>query len=320
MGNMRFEIPATPAMDYFSSEDAPLLGDFIRRTIGDSKHYPHLHHGHSESRFDVADFPDTPLLPECSDDEFSDFVESPGSEGPPSLDGNADAEDASAPASEVKLADLPTLEYVQHVTIIVLVQLVIPIPFMLPMGLNFAKRAFKLLLPGFALAVLGHSLAYIAQKPTNTAMYDHLRYTLVDPTVSIPALYAHLKISIIGGLVVGAIMSHVLNLCILLHTVCRLSRGLEPQPTAMRRAMDASKAFQFLQRLVLDLVTGIAMLPAGTAMRDWFYGVQGMGVSGLPTDGWHAAATGILGVLAVQLYAATRMSMQHRVPLSKKGD
>ncbi|KAI0689113.1 hypothetical protein BC835DRAFT_1308495 [Cytidiella melzeri] len=300
-------------MDIMSSEDMPLLGDFLSRTIGgDLKKYPRLHHGQSESQFEVGDFPETPLLPDCSDDDFSDFVDSPGSEAPPSLY----SEEQSQEDSEIKLSDLSLAEYIQHIAIIVLVQLLIPIPFMLPMGFNFAKRAVKVFVPGFALAIMGHSLVHLLNKPTGMAPFQHLHNSLADPTVILSALYAQLKIGILGGFVVGAVTSHVLNFCILAHTICRLVRGLEPQPKAMRRAMDASKTFQFLQRFMLDLVTGVAMLPAGAAVRDWFYGGQ-FGVSGLPMDSWHAAATGVVGTVVVQLYIATRPpNLQSRYPAS----
>ncbi|KAI0340526.1 hypothetical protein BDW22DRAFT_379833 [Trametopsis cervina] len=319
LGNMKFDLPATPAMDYFSSEDMPLLGDFLRRNMSDQKRFAHLHHGHTD-HFDVAEFPDTPMLPDCSDDEFSDFIESPGSEVPPTMDAQDQTEVQHA--SEGTLRDLPTAEYIQHVAIIVLVQLLIPIPFMLPMGLNFTKRALKVFLPGFALSILGHSLIHILNQPTDVPLLSHVHNSIADPSFILSALYAQLKIGILGGFVVGAVMSHVLNFCILAHTVCRLVRGLEPQPTAMRRAMDASKMFQFLQTLALDLVTGAAMLSAGAAARDWFYGAQ-FGVSGLPTDKWHAAAIGIIGTLAVHAYMATygQAARVHRaVPLSKKLD
>ncbi len=292
-------------MDYFSSEDAPLLGDFLSRAMsGDSKGLPRLHHGQNESHFEIGEFPETPLLQDCSDDEFSDFVESPGSEVPPTLESNeAQAEESS----EAKLKDLPIAEYIQHVAIIVLVQLLIPIPFMLPMGYNFAKRSLKVFLPGFAIGIIGHSLIHLLNKPADVVPFDHLHNSLVGPAVFLPALYAQLKIGILGGFVVGAVMSHVLNLCILGHTLCRLSRGLEPQPKAMRHAMDASRVFRFFQRFVLDLISGVAMLPVGAAVRDWFYGKQ-FGVTGLPVDNWHAAAIGVVGTLAVQLYIATRPS------------
>ncbi|KAI0086307.1 hypothetical protein BDY19DRAFT_353905 [Irpex rosettiformis] len=305
MVNMRIEFPPTPAMNYFSSEDAPLLGDFLNRTMsGDTKGLPRLHHGHVETHFDVGEFPDTPLLQDCSDDEFSDFVESPGSEVPPTLE---TTESSAEEIPDAKLKDLPTSEYIQHVAIIILVQLLIPIPFMLPMGCNFTKRSLKVFLPGFALGILGHALIRFLNKPTEIAPFDHLHDSLANPAVFLPALYAQFKVAILGGFVTGAVMSHVLNLCILGHTLCRLSRGLEPQPKAMRRAMDASKVFQFLQRFVLDLVTGVAMLPVGAAVRDWFYGKQ-FGVAGLPGDSWHSAATGVLGTIAVQLYLATHPS------------
>lgn len=283
-------------MDYFSSEDMPLLGDFLSRAIGDTKGYPRLHHGQSEGRFEVADFPETPLLPECSDDEFSDFVESPGSEVPPVLD----TETPSLDSSEAKLTDLPTAEYIQHVAIIVLVQLLIPIPFMLPMGINFARRAIKVFLPGFVLGIAGHTLFHLFIRLADVAPIHHLQ-SLADPHLVLSAFYAQLKIGIVGGFVVGAILSHVLNFCILAHTICRLVRGLEPQPKAMRRAMDSSRVFQFLQRLFLDLITGAAMFPVGAAVRDWFYGAQVT-----HTGGWHTAASGAIGALAVQLYIATR--------------
>ena len=290
-------------MDYFSSEDAPLLGDFLSRAMsGDAKGLPRLHHNHADNQFEIGDFPETPLLQDCSDDDFSDFVESPGSEVPPTLQST---EESVEDSTGTKLRDLPTAEYLQHVAIIVLVQLLIPIPFMLPMGYNFAKRSLKVFLPGFVLGALGHSLFHLLTKPSDIAPFDHLQDSLANPALFFSTLYAQLKIGILGGFVTGAIMSHVLNLCILGHTLCRLSRGLEPQPTAMRRAMDTSKVFRFLQRFVLDMITGIAMLPFGAAVRDWFYGKQ-FGVIGLPEDGWHAAAIGILGTLAVQLYLATR--------------
>lgn len=278
-------------MEYFSSEDAPLLGDFIRKTIGDPHRFSHLHH--EQSNFIVANFPDTPTLLDCSDDEFSDFVESPASEVPPDYKPPAESRDSASQ----KLADLPTLEYIQHVAIILIIQLLIPVPFMLPMGINFIKRSLKVFLPGFVLGIIGHVLFLPFDK---SAEFSTLHHSLVDPSTVFRALFAQVKIGIIGGFLVGAVMSHVLNMCILIHTICRLARGLEPQPTAMRRTMDSSRIFQAIRGFVLDLIAGIAMLPAGCSLRPSY--CDRLTRSGLVMDYRHSIMIGILGTTAVHVY------------------
>lgn len=279
-------------MDYFSSEDAPLLGDFVRRSISDPHRFSHIHH--EPPQFEVADFPDTPLLQDYSDDEFSDFIESPASEVPPNH--KVVEEDSST----AKLADLPTLEYIQHVAIIIVVQLLIPIPFMIPMGFNFAKRSLKVFLPGFALGTLAHTLILLFSKAPETTYYDHFHHTPVDPSIFIPALFEQIKLGIIGGFLTGAVMSHVLNFAILTHTIGRLARGLDPEPTAMRRAMDSSKTFQGLRNLILDLLAGMAMLPAGCSARRSF--CQSLINAGLLAGPKHSIMIGILGTAAIRLY------------------
>ena len=95
--------------------------------------------------------------------------------------------------------------------------------------------------------------------------------------------------------------NHILNIFIIGHTICRLSRGLEPDPSTMRRAMDSSKTFRFIQRLTLDVTTGVFAIPVGLAVRSWWCGLWGFAATELPISSWHAAMVGGAGVLAVQI-------------------
>ena len=257
-----------PPVNYFSSEDAPLLSDYPRQHSSLDVHYD----SHATD-FDVAVFPETPLLPDVTDthdDNFSDFVSSPTSEFPPTQyhKGHGDA------STVAELSDTTTLEYIQHVAIIIIVQLFIPIPFMIPMGINFAKRALRVLLLGSAAGFVGHSLFNIALALPTARLLDMtflpiFRQHLPSAFTFLPAFLGQMKIAILGGVVVGAIMAHVLNIFILGHTICRLARGLDADPTAMRRAMDSSKSFQLGKRFVLDTLTAIFMVPAGVAAQGW---------------------------------------------------
>lgn len=290
--------PPIPPVDYFSSEDAPLLSE-----------YPHLHprsdfhHDSHHGDFDVAVFPETPLLPsisEAHDDDFSDFVQTSLSEIPP----NPKSKDQETSSIEPKLSELPSLEYIAHVAVVILVQLLIPIPFMLPMAINFAKRALKVLLPGFMIGLLANSvLAYTSSvpdpRPVGLKFFLAVAQFLPSPSTIPPALFAQAKIAVLGGIVVGAIMAHVLNFVILGHTLCRLVRDLDPEPSAMRRTMDASKTFQVAQRVGLDLLTAVCMMPAGLAARNWCGAIFGVSSSPLPIDTQYSVICGVAGVVGV---------------------
>lgn len=301
-------------MEYFSAEDVPLLSEYPQ-----NHHHLDVHHGD----FDVAAFPDTPLLPdvtEVHDDDFSDFVQSPTSEIPPSrkiADGDIDA-------SEKKLSELLTVEYIQHVAIIILVQLLIPIPFMVPMSINFVKRALRVFLPGFAIGLVGHGIvnflfALPSARPLSPDSFHHISQHLPASSAFLPALFTQLKIAALGGIVVGAVMAHVLNFFILGHTVCRLARGLEPEPTAMRRAMDASKTFQRAQRVVLDLITALAVFPAGIAARQWLFSLWGGSPSAVGIAVWHSEVIGVAGVAAIQLMLLARRRWSSSQPQGGTG-
>ncbi|THH01704.1 hypothetical protein EW026_g1037 [Hermanssonia centrifuga] len=269
-------------MDYFSSEDAPLLNEFHRD-------------------FEVAIFPETPLLPACEDDDFSDFVQSPTSEVPPESKSKATAKDIST----VPFSELPMLDYIQEVAVVLIVQFIIPIPFMLPMGIAFTKRALKLFFVGFAVGLAGHASiqfmhAIPSARPFDSSSLLHLSHSLPDSKFFVPAFFTQLKICALGGFAVGAGMSHVLNLVILGHTICRLCRGLEPEPTAMRRSMDSSKTFRCGQRIILDLLTGMCMMPMGLLLRNWYYGLWAAKPADLAIDAWHSALVGVVGTAVMQ--------------------
>lgn len=305
---MQLPAPLNP-IEFYTSEDAPLLSDT------DLVH-PHFYlhndehlHMDQHSDFEVAPFPTTPMLPsieEARDDDFSDFVESPASEVPPEVKIKSTEQDVSSR----DLADLFSLEWIQHVAIIIAVQLLIPIPFMVPMGINFMKRALKVFAPGFVVGLVGHTI-YNAAHATPTEQHSplHLLQSLPAPSSFIPAFFTQLKVGALGGIVIGAIIAHVLNLVILGHTICRLVRRLEPEPSLMRRAMDSSKTFQRTRRVVLDLITGLGMMPAGVVGRRVCYGIVGKTVVPVDINLWHAAATGLVGAIAVQLFILTRHTL-----------
>ena len=281
-----------PPVEYFSSEDAPLLCDYPQL-------HAHLdtHHGD----FEVANFPKTPVLPQVirtHDDSFPELVSSSTSEVPPAQKAKEVEEEVPV---DKPLAELPTLEYILNVTVILFVQLFIPIPSMFPMGLNFARRAVLILLPGFAIGLLGHSAVNLARAlpnagPLGPGSLHHLARHLRTPSLSTPALLAHLKIAVLGGALVGAVLAHVLNLFILGHTVCRLARGLEPDPVATRASMDASRAFQRAKRVLLDLATALSMVPAGLAAQRWGCAVLGFPPPAADIAAWHTVAVALAGV------------------------
>ncbi|KAF7791297.1 hypothetical protein EIP86_002311 [Pleurotus ostreatoroseus] len=295
-------------MDYFTCEDVPLLDDF-HKDVGEVHHIEIIDvhkdlHGH----FVVDDFPDTPLLtPAASDDDFSDFIASPVSEEPPTLKAKIAAAEALAETAAAEAGpEILSMEYLQHAAIIVLVQLLIPIPFMLPMGFNFTKRALKVFGVGFAVGLVGHVLMNVLQTLPSVRLSDPSTLLLLTEKIPsldtvLPAFLAQFKMTAIGGFAVGAVMAYVLNFFILGHTICRLARGLEPEPSAMRRAMDASKTFQTIQRFTLDLVTGVSMMPMGLVVRSWWFRLLGLTAAQSVIPYWHAALLGVTGTLAVQL-------------------
>ena len=282
-----------PPIEYFSSEDAPLLSDYPHNVHLDVYHYPH------NGDFDVATFPETPILPEAThahDDDFSDFVQSPTSELPPKLKGKE--ERLVSPTS--RLTDMYTLSYIRHVAIILLVQLLIPIPFMIPLGINFMKRSVKVFLPGFAVGLVGHSIVNLMfalphTRPLDPSSTHHLPHQLPDSSDVVSVLWSQLKVTMLGGAVVGAIMANLINFALLGHIVYSLARRVEPDPAAMRRAMDASMAYQRAQPVLLDLLTALAMAPAGLAARHRLFGTPLVNKS----SAWHLTLVGVVGVAAV---------------------
>ncbi|KIP09282.1 hypothetical protein PHLGIDRAFT_339567 [Phlebiopsis gigantea 11061_1 CR5-6] len=291
---MKVEMPhPIPPIEYFSSEDAPLLSEYPQNAHLDVYHYPH------NGDFDVATFPETPLLPEAAhghDDDFSDFVQSPTSELPPKLKGKAEP----ITSSTRKPTDMYTLSYIRHVAIILLVQLLIPIPFMIPLGINFMKRSVKVFIPGFAVGLVGHSLmnlmfALPSARPLDPSSTHRLPHHLSDSTDVVSTLWAQLKITMLGGAVVGAFMANVINFALLGHIIYSLVRKVEPDPSAMRRAMDASMAYQRAQPVLLDLLTALAMAPAGLAARHRLFGTPLVNKS----SAWHLTLVGVVGVMAV---------------------
>lgn len=293
-----------PPLEYFSSEDAPLLSDYPETVHLD------VHHSHHGADFEVATFPATPLLPDVTgvhDDDFSDFVQSPTSETPPKLRGTQE----DKMLSETKLTDMFALEYIQHIAIIILVQLFIPIPFMVPMGINFVKRALKVFLPGFAIGLLGHAFVNLLCALPNAKLLEppsvhHLAKHLPDASIFLPTLFSQLKVVMLGDVVVGAVMAHVLNFFILGYTICRLIRRLEPDPTVMRRAMDSSKIYQRAQPVMLDLITAVFMIPAGQAARARLFAFWGPSPSNTDIITWHSALVGVMGVAAVHILRLAR--------------
>ena len=128
---------------------------------------------------------------------------------------------------------------------------------MIPMSINFTKRAVKLFFLGSIIGIAGHTALNIAHaiptaQPVSPSSFAHVYRQLPSLETLIPALWMQFKLVALGGLVIGAATAHVLNVFILGHTICRLSRGLEPEPVAMRRAMDSSRGFRFVQRVALD--------------------------------------------------------------------
>jgi hypothetical protein len=291
-----------PPVEHFSSEDALLLNE-----------YPQLHSQldvhPDQSDFEVTAFPKMPPLSnigDVDDGEFSDFVQSLKSE----IQSTSSCKHQQDSAT-MNLSDLPTLEYIAHVAVIILVQLFIPIPFMIPMAINFAKRALKILLPGFAVRLLGQSIANLVlalayTRPFDQTSFHHLAQHLPSSSVFLPVLYGEVKMAALGGLIVGAVMAHVLNLIILGHTFCRLFRGLEPDSIAIRRAVDSSKTFQVARQIVLDLLTALFMIPAGLTARSWCSARLGLTIAHPPTDGLYTVGVGILGIFGRHVFQLVR--------------
>ncbi|KAJ3555133.1 hypothetical protein NM688_g2745 [Phlebia brevispora] len=305
-------------MDYFTCENSPLLSDCSKDT-GEFHHIEIIDvHKDVLGNFEVAEFPETPLLtPASSDEEFSEFIQSPTSEEPPALKAKVAANKTTAEQITVESTPpLYSMEYPQHVAIILFVQILIPIPFMLPMGFSFAKHALKLFVTGFAVGIVGHGLFNALQTiplvgPFGPRPVAHLAQSAFSIDGILPLFFIQLKLSAMGGAAVGALMAHVLNFFFIGHSVCRLARGLDPEPSAMR-AMGSSPTFQRLQQLSLDLATGIFMMPTGLVLRGWWLNLWGSLATPVAIPRWHAALLGATAVAIVQI--CTRIDWAPKSP------
>ncbi|GJE86987.1 hypothetical protein PsYK624_030700 [Phanerochaete sordida] len=256
---MRIDMPhPLPPLQCSSWGEPPLLSDC-----------PALYAYTGHYDFEVRAIPKTPVLPEVKPVTGYKLVHN-GSDSAVSASVDTEGEvfeEDEAEADDTPLTELPLSAYLPRAAILLLVQALILLPMILPMGRERARRAIQLVVIGWAVHVAAAFIHAWQDVTPPSQLALGLRLPGVPSPISVTPVLAPLCIAAVGGAIVGAAFALAINALVVAHTAYSLARRREPDATLLLASLQSSH--KRAKRALLDVVIAFTMVPAGLAAQRW---------------------------------------------------